>query len=191
MSEPGEPGPVNPYAAPEAVAISPAVGELPDDAKVRELFERGKNGAAWFYWIAGLSLINTVMVLSQGGLAFALGLNITMIPDSIAADVALKPGGNLTVLAVALVFDAVILGLFVFCGYLSQRRVLSIFALGMAIYLLDGVIGFVLMGFNDLMGIGIHVFALWSMWSGFTAFRELNLLEQRMLTSRGSVIEGA
>ncbi len=191
MSEPGGPGPVNPYAAPEAVTILPTAGELPDDAKVRELFERGKNGAAWFYWIAGLSLINTVMVLSQGGLAFALGLNITMIPDSIAADVALRPEGNLTVLAVALVFDAVILGLFVFCGYLSQRRVLSIFALGMAIYLLDGVIGFVLMGFNDLMGIGIHAFALWSMWSGFTAYRELNLLQQRMLTSRGSVIEGA
>jgi len=175
--------PVNPYATPATVTSMSPAGELPDDAKVRELFERGKNGAAWFYWIAGLSLVNTVLVLSQGGLAFALGLNITMIPDSIAADVALKPEGNLTILVAALVFDAVILGLFVLCGYLSQRRVLPIFALGMVIYLLDGVLGFVLMGFGDLMGIGIHAFALWSMWSGFTAYRELNLLQQRMLTT--------
>jgi hypothetical protein len=181
VSEPGGLEPVNPYAPPEAVASSSPAGELPDDAKVRELFERGKNGAAWFYWIAGLSLVNTVMVLSEGGLAFALGLNITMIPDSIAADVALKPGGNWAVLVAALVFDAVILGLFVLCGYLSQRRVLPIFALGMVIYLLDGVLGFLLMGFNDLIGIAIHVFALWSMWSGFMAYRELNQLQRRMM----------
>ena len=67
-----------------------------------ELFHRGKSGAAWFYWIAVLSLINTVVVLSDGGIMFALGLTVTMITDTIAASIALKPGGNMTILVAAL-----------------------------------------------------------------------------------------
>ena len=183
MSDPIAPEVPNPYAKPNAAnVLSPAV-QLPDDASIRQLFERGKNGAAWFYWIAALSLVNTVMVLAEGGLAFALGLNLTIIPDSIAAGIALKPGGNLAVLVAALAFDAFILGMFALCGYLSQRRVLSIYALGMVVYLLDGLLGLFLLGFADLIGIAIHAYALWSMWSGFVAYKQINFLQQQAVDS--------
>lgn len=183
MSDPVAPETPNPYAAPSAVnAPAPAL-QLPDDAAIRNLFERGKNGAAWFYWIAALSLVNTAMVLSGGGLAFALGLNLTIIPDNIAAGIALQPGGNMAVLVAALIFDAFILGLFVLCGYLSQRRVLAIYALGMFVYLLDGILGLVLLGAADFLGHIIHAFALWSMWSGFWAFRQINLLQRQAADS--------
>ena len=53
------PGAGNPYAPPEAVTAATRRTNCPTTAKVAELFERGKSGAAWFYWVAGLSLINT------------------------------------------------------------------------------------------------------------------------------------
>ena len=174
MSSPTEP--VNPYAASAStVAAGPATSPLPMDAEVLQLFHRGKSGAAWFYWIAVLSLINTVVALSDGGIMFALGLDITMITDTIAASIALKPGGNMTILVAAIVFDAVVLGLLVLCGRLSQQRVLPVYALGMGLYLLDGLLSLFL---GSIVSIVIHGYALWSMASGFAAYRKLNLLER-------------
>jgi hypothetical protein len=46
----------------------------------------------------------------------------------------------------------------------------------MFLYLLDTPLA-LLTGF---LGIGIHLLALWGMWSGFSAYRQLNALEQRL-----------
>src|SRR5438552_889686 len=137
----------NPYLTPAAVVEPQPLGPvLPPDGAVRALFEQGKNGAAWFYWIACLSVVNTIAVLAEGGLHFALGLVVTMFADAVAAR-AIQPGGNLTALAVALGFNAFVLGLFVICGRLSQRRILPIYALGMVLYLLDTLLSFRFSGF--------------------------------------------
>jgi hypothetical protein len=48
----------------------------------------------------------------------------------------------------------------------------------MALYLLDALLFFVVF---DVVSTVLHAFALWSMWSGFSAYRRLNALEQRML----------
>ena len=167
-----------PAEPPQSLPPQDAAAHFQMESEVRELFVRGKNGAAWFYWIAVLSLINTVVAVSGGGIMFALGLDITMITDTIATEVALKPGGNMIVLIVALVFDAIMLGLLVLCGRLSQRRMLFVYALGMGLYLLDGILSLML---GSVVSIAIHGYALWSMWSGFAAYRQLNALEHRML----------
>jgi len=183
MSEPTNSAAENPYAAPAAAMEPPSAAVVPPDAAVRELFSRGKNGAAWFYWIAVLSLINSAMVLSQGGITFALGLTVTMIADLMAARAALKPDGDTMAIAAAVVFDVVILGLFALCGRLSQRRMLSIYALGMLLYLLDGLLCLAIGMKGGLkMSLLIHGYALWSMWSGFLAYRQLNVLDRQMMT---------
>jgi hypothetical protein len=190
MSQPSESAANNPYAAPVPISDAVPLGSaaaLPLEGEVRELFNRGKNGAAWFYWIAGLSVINTLMVLSGGGHRFALGLVVTMIADSIGAAIALKPGGNMAALGAAGAFDAVVLGLVVCCGRLSQRRVLPVFAVGMGFYLLDGLLSLLLGG---IVGIAIHAYALWSMARGFAAFRQLNALEQRLLMAGAGPVGG-
>jgi hypothetical protein len=188
MTDPTNPAVESPSSAPATIAESaPPPPAVPHDAAVRELFARGKNGAAWFYWISALSVVNTIIVLAEGGRRFALGLVVTMISDAIAAR-ALKPGGDMKILAIALCFNAFVLGLFVVCGRLSQRRILPIYALGMVLYLLDGLLSLRLGGY---VGIGIHVWALCSMWSGFWAYRQLNVLERQMmaagLASQGSI----
>jgi hypothetical protein len=183
MSQPSPLATANPYASPLAALEPPKPAVLPPlDGEIRVLFDRGKKGAAWFYWIAALSLINTVMTLTGGDTSFALGLGLTLIVDSVAASLK-QPGAHGTALAIALAFDLVVLGIVVFCGWLSQKRILPVFAIGMALYLLDGLLCLLL---GSIICIAIHAFALWSMWSGFVAFRQLNALEQRMLITEGA-----
>jgi hypothetical protein len=179
MSQGPEPGAVNPYTSPppaEAPPDSPPA--LPMDGEIRALFERGKNGAAWFYWIGALSLINSLVSIGGGNIGFALGLAVTTVADSIAAGAA-QAGQGSTIRYLALGFDLVIYALVFGCGWLSQKRILPVFAIGMFLYLLDGLI-YVL--FFDIVSIVIHGVALWGMWSGFMAYRHLNALEQRMLS---------
>ena len=178
MSQPNDPA-ANPYAPSQPVIESapPPAAMLLLDGEIRTLFDRGQKGAAWFYWIAALSLINTVMILSGSDTSFALGLGVTLIIDTIAASIVKQPGGNTAILAVAIGLDAVVLGMVMLCGWLSQKRVIPIFVIGMGLYVLDGLICLML---GLIVGIAIHAFALWSMWSGLAAYRQLNLLEHRM-----------
>jgi hypothetical protein len=93
---------------------------------------------------------------------------------------AVRGGADASAKLLALGFDLVVYALMAGCGWLSQKRVLPVFAIGMALYLLDALLFFMVF---DVVGTVLHVFALWSMWSGFSAYRQLNALEQRMLMS--------
>lgn len=55
-----------------------------DEVKIKERLEletRLNSGAGWFYWIAGLSLLNSIIMLSGSDLYFVIGLGITQIID--------------------------------------------------------------------------------------------------------------
>lgn len=179
MSAPTDPAAPNPYAPPRE-ADGPAI-ELPNNEAIQALFATGENGAGWFYWIAGLSLINTISVLGGMNFGFALGLGVTLIADSMAV-AAVQQGAPEHWKIAALVFDLVVLGLTVGCGWLSRKRFLPVFALGMFLYLLDGLLFLFIF---DIISIAIHAFALWQMWSGFTAFRQLNQLQRQMAMMPG------
>ena len=42
-----------------------------------------KSGASWFFWIAGLSIINSIILLAGGQWNFIVGLGVTQIIDVI------------------------------------------------------------------------------------------------------------
>src|SRR5438105_1901125 len=50
------------------------------------LLRQLRSGANWFYWIAGLSLLNAVVSLAGATFSLALGLGITLLLDAIGAD---------------------------------------------------------------------------------------------------------
>jgi len=68
-------------------------------------------------------------------------------------------------------------------GWLSARRYLALFGVGMALYLVDGLI-FLL--FQDWLSVAFHGYALFCMWSGFQAFRKLRVLELAQEPEDGS-----
>ena len=45
---------------------------------------RLRSGARWFYWVAGLSLVNTAAAFAGGHVHFMVGLGITQVVDAVA-----------------------------------------------------------------------------------------------------------
>lgn len=133
-----------------------------------------KSGANWFYWIAGLSLVNSAISLFDGNWNFAAGLGITQIFDGIARFGVEEGSGNW----IKLVFfslDLVVAGMFILLGVFANRRQSWAFIVGMTLYVLDGVI---LIFAGDFFGIIIHAVALYFLFRGFMAARQMIQLEK-------------
>jgi len=123
-----------------------------------------RSGASWFYWIAGLSLINSVAALTGQSWRFFVGLGITQVFDELA----LKMGSSGKI--VAFILDLLVAGMFVLFGVFAHKAHLWEFILGMVLFALDGLI-FVLA--HDWIGAGFHAFVLFFFFRGFTACRTL------------------
>lgn len=125
---------------------------------------RLKSGASWFYWIAGLSLINTIAAFSGSDWRFLVGLGITQIFDALGNEF----GGAGKV--VVLLLDLLVAGMFITFGIFGNKRHLWAFITGMVFFALDGVI-FILA--QDWIGVGFHAFVLFCFFRGMQACREL------------------
>src|SRR5437763_16327974 len=79
-----------------------------DEAAARPLYQQGRNGSNWFYWVAGLSLVNSISLHTGGNVFFVVGLGVTLVADTLAQGVAEHhPEGAATAKALAFGFDIV------------------------------------------------------------------------------------
>lgn len=129
------------------------------------------SGANWFFWIAGLSLINSIIALVKGGWSFLAGLGVTQVIDGLAIGLSDELGG--AAVAVALVLDLIVAGFFVGLGLYARRAMLWAFVLGMIVYALDGVL---LAAFQVWLSLAFHAFALYGIYRGYAAARKLKEL---------------
>lgn len=129
----------------------------------KSLQQRGvKRGANWFYWIAGLSAINSLIMMSGSNTHFVVGLGITEVFDAVGRG--LQGPGQM----VALGFSIAIAGVFVLFGYFANKIQQWSFIVGMILYALDGLL---LLSLSDFLSVGFHAFALFYIFKGFTAAR--------------------
>jgi hypothetical protein len=142
------------------------VGQVVPDADTQELQKQIKSGASWFYWIAGLSLINSVVALAGSDWGFVLGLAITKVIDIFAREVI---GGG--ALAVAFVFDVIACGLFILFGVFAHKNHTWGFLTGIILYTLDGLLSLL---FQDWLGLAFHGLALVFIFIGLKANLKLN-----------------
>jgi hypothetical protein len=151
------------YVSPAPTAPD-AVGSTAEPSPERSALEsQRRSGAQWFYWIAGLSLINAVIALSGQGWRFILGLGVTQLVQELAQE----SGGAGTKAGL------VGLGVIAIFAFLGQRAAIGYhwaFLVGMALYALDGAI-FLLI--QDWVGVGFHAFALFMIGRGYAAARKL------------------
>ncbi len=155
-----------------ADAGDPSIAAL--RARAYQLLQQGQKGASWFFWVAGMSVVNSIIIHTGGKSHFVLGLGVTMIADSIAGEFgkqAPKAATIATVIAVA--FDVFVTLLVIGAGLLARRRYIAVYAAGMFAYLLDGLL---FLAVGDLMSVAIHALALFYMFHGLTAFRKLNAI---------------
>lgn len=148
-----------PAAAP--LRTTPIAGKTADPAT----FARLKSSASWFYWIAGLSLINSITAFSGSTWHFIVGLGITTLFDALASE--FGSAGK----TIVLLLDLVAAGIFILLGIFAHKRHTWAFIVGMILFGLDTL--FFLIG-QDWIGIAFHVFVLYCLFRGFKACRELN-----------------
>lgn len=118
-----------------------------------------RSAARWFWWIAGLSLVNTVLAMSGTQTQMVVGLGLTLASD--VAFGATSPIG--------FVIDAAALGFFLLMGQQAQRGRLWAFYLGVVVYSLDALI-YVLL--QDWMPVALHVLVIYFIVRGVLALRK-------------------
>ena len=141
----------------------PGISALAEDYRRHSL-----SGARWFFWVAGLSVINSIIVLAEGRWNFLAGLGVIQVISGLAIGLSEQAGGAVKI--VALVLDLMVAGIFVGLGLFAQKHQTWAFVFGMAIYALDGLI-FVFV--QDWLSIAFHAFVLFSIYRGLSANRKL------------------
>jgi hypothetical protein len=145
------PAPVSAPQQPQQTTVSQA--KLLAGARVRA-------GARWFYWIAGLSLLNSVLVIAGASLHFVVGLGVTTVVDALAKN--LGSAGTLLDLAI----NGTVAGIFFLFGSFAGKSQKWAFIVGMVLYGLDGLL---LLAFKDVLSVGFHAYALYGISRGLSA----------------------
>lgn len=157
--------------APEtAPPVSPVAQE---QAAAEALRAQHRSGASWFFWIAGLSLVNSVLALTGASMRFIFGLGITQVADALGG--VAEGGGSGLAKGVAFGISLVVAGFVALFGWAALRRIHALYVLGMVLYVLDGLLTLV---FQDWLGAGFHAFVLWGLWRGLAASRQLRRIEE-------------
>jgi len=134
--------------------ITPAV----DKAAIAASDDQITGGARWFWWIAGLSLVNSVLIHTGSDTSFVIGLGFTLVADAIFQT--LKP--------VAFAIDAIAIGLIFGLGWFAGKGHVWAFITGIVLYALDALI---YVAMQSWMSVGFHVFALFFIGRGLLQLR--------------------
>ncbi len=117
--------------------------------------------------------------LTGGNLVFLAGLAVSQIADGFAANMGFA--GPYFALGIDLII-AVFLCIF---GYLSTHGSLTALIVGMVLYALDGAI---FLYFSEWAPAAFHAFALFQMWGGWVAAKQLAKLRAESATFPGSTL---
>jgi hypothetical protein len=142
------------------------------------LEQRARVGAGWFVWVAGLSMVNSLVSSFGGSIRFIFGLGVTQIVDAMS-----HQAGNAGVV-LDLIINGFVAGLFVLLWNFARKGQKWAFLLGMALYALDGLI---LIPFKDILGLAFHAYALWRIYQGFQAASELEAMGAAALQAGGTI----
>lgn len=120
------------------------------------LEQRLARSANWFFWIAGLSLVNV----------FAMKENFSFLLGSGAVEAATAFN-----LPAEIAIDASVIGGFALFGFLASRRHTWAFVVGMIFYAIDGLL-YVMV--QDYLPAIFHLFVLYVLFLGLQASIALN-----------------
>lgn len=126
---------------------------------------RLNNGAQWFLWISGLSIINTLILFFGGSVSFIFGLGITQLIEGLF----IVTTGELS-LSAALI-SILISGVFAIIWSFAKQLSKAAFIIGILVYSLDAIL---LLVFQDWLSFGVHIYALVMIFKGYQSISKLN-----------------
>lgn len=139
------------------------------------LERRVRGGANWFFWIAGLSVLNSLAFLSGGDWGIVSGLGASEVFHALAGAASIEGGASGPwLLAFAVVADLFAAGVLAVAGLFARRRIESAFVLGTAFYTLDGLL---FLFSPERLPVAFHAAALAGICVGYAALRRLRRLK--------------
>jgi GYF domain 2 len=147
-------------AATPVAAVAPTVTPqyTPVSASDPELEARIRSGASWFYWVAALSVINSILLMTNVGFGFAVGLGLTTITDVAFASMPVA----------ALAISVVCSGVIAVFGWFSIKRHAWAFIVGLLVLLLDTGLCVLI---KSWISVAFHAWAVVSIFMAFRASR--------------------
>ena len=122
------------------------------------------HAADWFFWLAILSVINSLIVFYYQTPNTPIALGITQWLDGTSGSF------NDTMSASELLTNILIAGVLAAFGLMSRRGSDVAFVVGMFLYVLDS---FLMIGLRDFFGFGVHLIALFFLGKGLLASRHI------------------
>jgi hypothetical protein len=160
----------------EPSAASPPSVEGPGAASLPSapLDQAIGSGASWMIWIALLTLVNVALTAGGSDMSFAIGLVVSQLLALIGVTIA--DGAHTPALAWVFAAIAAVPALaFGALWFPARQGKPWVFVVAMAAYGLDlGILLAILLlaGEMDVIGIGIHAWALWALWRGWSASKQ-------------------
>ena len=153
-------------------SISTEMDQINTAKKLLTLENQAKNGVNWFYWIAALSIINSIVFNFGGGLTFVMGLGLAQIVDGVVFGLTQSlSGGMVTILrGMGIFVNLLLAGMFVVFGIFAKKGIRWVLVTGMVIYAIDAALVGI---FGDWLGLLFHGLALVGLWTGWQAMRKL------------------
>src|SRR5262245_26775344 len=134
-----------------------------------KLKQQFNSSSSWFFWIAGLSVINSLIAVFGGDFRSYFGLGVTSVADALSS----KSGS--TGKTVSFVFTLLMAGLFVIFGVLARKFFYWAFIVGIAVYALDSLL---LLYAPDYVPLAIHAIVLFLFSKGVSASKKLSELKR-------------
>jgi hypothetical protein len=166
-----------PVLGSDATLPAPAAGTPDAGASVStrdlvrfQLLQRRNSGGAWFYWIGGASILNSVLNASGTQWSLAVGLGVTYLVDGMAEALS----NTLRTPIYAFTIDVAIASGFLLIGRAARRGRLGWYAVGIALYSLDALL---FVAVQDLIGIAVHAIGIYGLITGWRAARSLKQVE--------------
>ncbi|HKW32737.1 MAG TPA: hypothetical protein VJN92_07015 [Candidatus Acidoferrum sp.] len=155
---------LSPGGAPPGASSQPAA----QDPRVPVIL-RMRRGAGWFLTIGLLSGVNSLLQIFDAKIRFIFGLGITQVVDG------LGKGGGQNGMFLTIAVDGVFIVMLILCSRWAKAGSQGAFLGGMIAYALDGVL---LLVFKVWLDAAVHAYALYMIWQGYAAARELAQVQQ-------------
>lgn len=120
--------------------------------------DRVREGANWFFWIAALATMTSVVTMVGSHIHRFTGFGVTALVDTLA-----QSGSSR---AMDVIFDAWLAGGLVVLGFFAVEGQKWAFVVGMVGYTLDGALS---VAAGDYLGAGLHALVLYFIYRGFAA----------------------
>ena len=136
-----------------------------DDDSARHVTRRiVLHGADWFFWLAILSVINSLIVYFYNTPNTPVALGVTQWLDGTHGGLgaSMTPGW--------LVINILIAGVLAMFGLMARRGSDIAFVVGIFLYVVDALL---ILGLRDFFGFGVHLIGLFFLFKGLLASRHV------------------